>query len=248
MGAANPLPREGWQIATRDVVTEVATASLLPDHFPILGPVPAADVVGRGRFIKLLQATWLGGHHVLLAGPRRIGKLSVIAKAVDELVDSRDALAVSVSFDDMTTLDKFCTTMFDRCTEQLGAGAGWLGRFRASSGQLNLSAKFRPLGPILELAADIAQEPSPEGRLEHVLRVPHRIAAHQRKRVIVVFDEFQDAGKVHQDFYGYLRDQMKLGGVSYAFLGSQPSMVRRLVERLTFWSCPWRPGSNGSIT
>jgi uncharacterized protein len=179
------------------VVTEVATTSLLPDHFPIHGPVPAADVVGREGFIKLLQATWLGGHHVLLAGPRRIGKSSLIAKAVDELVDSRDALAVSLSFDDMTTLDKFCTTMFDRCTEQLGAGAGWLGRFRASSGQLNLSAKFRPLGPILELAADIAQEPSPEGRLEHVLRVPHRITAHQRKRVIVVFDEFQDAGKVH---------------------------------------------------
>src|SRR5260221_12735518 len=55
-----------------------AKAPLPAAYFPLGGPVPAADLVGREGYIRRPAARLRDRNHTLIAGPRRIGKTSVM--------------------------------------------------------------------------------------------------------------------------------------------------------------------------
>src|SRR2546428_9719987 len=54
-------------------------------YFPLGGPVPAADLVGRERYIQASVERLLDGQNLLVAGPRRIGMTSVMFDALRRL-------------------------------------------------------------------------------------------------------------------------------------------------------------------
>src|SRR4029078_11764380 len=56
-----------------------------PPHFPVGGPVPSSDLVGREAYIRRITERLTDGNHVLLAGPRRIGKNSLILEVLRRL-------------------------------------------------------------------------------------------------------------------------------------------------------------------
>src|SRR2546421_10863324 len=56
-----------------------------PPHFPVGGPVPSSDLVGRETYIRRIADRLSDGNHVLLAGPRRIGKTSLILEVLRRL-------------------------------------------------------------------------------------------------------------------------------------------------------------------
>src|ERR671935_1651873 len=51
-------------------------------HFPVGGPVPPADLVGRETYLRRIAERLADGNHVLVAGPRRIGKTSIILEVL----------------------------------------------------------------------------------------------------------------------------------------------------------------------
>src|SRR3989442_12638964 len=59
--------------------------STLSPYFPVGGPVAAADLVGRESYLRRLVDRLEDGNHVLIAGPRRIGKTSIILEALRRL-------------------------------------------------------------------------------------------------------------------------------------------------------------------
>src|SRR3979409_509406 len=56
-----------------------------PPHFPVGGPVPASDLVGRETYIRRLVERLGDGNQVLVAGPRGIGKTSIILEVLRRL-------------------------------------------------------------------------------------------------------------------------------------------------------------------
>src|SRR5256885_12836563 len=62
-----------------------ARPSLPAAYFPLGGPVPAADLVGREGYIRRATARLADGNHILIAGPRRIGKTSVMLEILRRL-------------------------------------------------------------------------------------------------------------------------------------------------------------------
>src|SRR5207245_10306414 len=56
--------------------------TLATPYFPVGGPVPAADLVGREAYLRRLIERLEDGQHVLISGPRRIGKTSIIVEAL----------------------------------------------------------------------------------------------------------------------------------------------------------------------
>ena len=62
-------------------------------HFPVGGPVPGADLVGREAYLRRLVDRLHDGTHVLVAGPRRIGKTSIIREALRRLGRKGDLVA-----------------------------------------------------------------------------------------------------------------------------------------------------------
>src|SRR5262245_52924683 len=66
--------------------SRVAFRSAPPSpHFPIGGPVPSDDIVGRESFVRSLASRLGEGNHLLLTGPRRIGKTSIALEALRRL-------------------------------------------------------------------------------------------------------------------------------------------------------------------
>src|SRR5437879_8545440 len=59
--------------------------TLATPYFPVGGPVPAADLVGRETYVRRLTERLEDGQHVLISGPRRIGKTSIIIEALRRL-------------------------------------------------------------------------------------------------------------------------------------------------------------------
>src|SRR5258708_40169539 len=60
-------------------------APLPAAYFPLGGPVPAGDIVGRETYIRRAGARLADGTHILIAGPRRIGKTSVMLEILRRL-------------------------------------------------------------------------------------------------------------------------------------------------------------------
>src|SRR5579859_2474262 len=54
----------------------------LGPHFPVGGPVATDDLVGREPYIRQAAARLADGEHLLIAGPRRIGKTSVMLEVL----------------------------------------------------------------------------------------------------------------------------------------------------------------------
>src|SRR5256886_7996822 len=59
--------------------------TLATPYFPVGGPVPAADLVGRETYLRRLIERLEDGQHVLISGPRRIGKTSIILEAMPRI-------------------------------------------------------------------------------------------------------------------------------------------------------------------
>src|SRR6266508_2462912 len=59
--------------------------TLATPYFPVGGPVPPADLVGRETYLRRLIERLEDGQHVLISGPRRIGKTSIILEALRRL-------------------------------------------------------------------------------------------------------------------------------------------------------------------
>src|SRR2546427_12907688 len=59
--------------------------TLATPYFPVGGPVPAADLVGRETYLRRLTERLEDGQHVLISGPPRIGKTSIIIEALRRL-------------------------------------------------------------------------------------------------------------------------------------------------------------------
>src|SRR5207247_2966685 len=59
--------------------------TLATPYFPVGGPVPAADLVGRETYLRRLTERLEDGQHVLISGPRRIGETSIIIEALRRL-------------------------------------------------------------------------------------------------------------------------------------------------------------------
>lgn len=200
--------------------------------FPTHGPVPPEDVVGRAEAVSTIAFRLRSGEHVLVAGPRRIGKSSVAARALD-MAAADGVLPIALDFFRITTLEAFAAEMFDACARHLGAARrAWSGLVAARAGA-SLDAELRAgLGPFLQIGLRLHSEPSPERVLDEALALPGLLAEHRGRRVAVLCDEFQEAGRLHGDFHRMLRHHaVSPARVTYLFLGSRASLLRQLFAR-----------------
>jgi len=85
-------------------------------HFPVGGPVPGEDLVGREAFLRGFVARLGDGSHLLLAGPRRIGKTSLVLEALRRL-RRKGALTAYVDCLGTTDLRGLCERLADAVLE-----------------------------------------------------------------------------------------------------------------------------------
>src|SRR5439155_1388991 len=81
----------------------------------------------------------------------------------------------------------------------------------------------------VELALQLARETNAQRFFEGALDLPQALARRTGKHVVVVFDEFQAAGRLGPRVFDVMRSRFQAQrGVSYAFLGSEQGILEEL--------------------
>src|SRR5438309_5452627 len=197
-----------------------------PPHFPVGGPVPAADLVGREGYLRRLVERLEDGQHVLVAGPRRIGKTSIILEALRRL-RRRGAHTAYVDCLGATDVRGLGERLADAVLGNLSGVERSFEQARAIAAGMRPTVKVRY--EHVEMALQLARETNPQRFFEGALDLPQALAKRTGKRVVVVLDEFQAAGRLGPRVFDVMRTRFQAHrGTSYAFLGSEQGILEEL--------------------
>ena len=190
-------------------------------------PVAPEDVIDRERETEELLALAVGGHYVRLYAPRKFGKTSLLGKVLRD--GEREGLVpVLVDLYGVLSIADVTVRIERAYAAQLkGSLRSRIDAFLKSTG---LGLSLGAFGVSATLHTEPRSDPLPA--LHALLDLPLRLEVGGGYRALVVFDEFQDVGKV-QELDAILRSHLQYQGevASYVFSGSEPGMMRQLFER-----------------
>ena len=161
-------------------------------------------------------------NHVIIISPRRYGKTSLIYKVVKEF--QRPFIMLDLQL--ITTPEDFASQLLKR-----------IYRIYPFEKIKQLIKHFRIIPSIsinpLTNEIDVSFKPSASAStpLEDVLDLMHDFST-RRKRLVVIFDEFQEIKRIGKDLDRNLRSIMQRHkNINYVFLGSQESLIREIFEK-----------------
>ncbi|MEW6696454.1 MAG: AAA family ATPase [Bacillota bacterium] len=192
--------------------------------------MPEEDVIGREDFIISLETRLAEGHSVMLAGPRRIGKTSLAFEVLRRL-KNKGFYVASVDFFRISSRRKIAESIINGCLENRTGIKKTLNDLWDKAKLLVGSAKIAVKVEDLELNIGFpSKEIDDETLLEYAFNLPELLAERDGKRMVMVFDEFQDAGQIGgMDIYKVMRSYFQhQKNVSYLFLGSKEGMMQSL--------------------
>src|SRR3989449_11056226 len=157
-------------------------------YFPVGGPVPAADLVGREAYLRRLVDRLEDGNHVLIAGPRRIGKTSIILEALRRL-KRRGAHTAYVDCLGATDIRGLGERLADAILQNLSGVERSFEQAKAVAAGMHPPVKGKY--EHVELALQLARETSSQRFFEGALDLRQALAKRTGRRAVVAFDEFQ---------------------------------------------------------
>lgn len=188
------------------------------------GVVSDAHFCNRQKEINELLADIDAGLNVLLYAPRRFGKTSLVLSALSRT----EYKFILLDLMSVVDTEEFINEYFNAVSKSLRT---------TSDKVVNVFKKILGLRPNIGVDFDAAGNPSfrlnfqpseSNSVLKEVLDLPYRYARHKNKKVVVVFDEFQEVVKLGIE--EKLRSVLQHHGdnVSYVFLGSKKSIMKNL--------------------
>lgn len=192
----------------------------MENPFKYGGPVTGDDFADRKRELEELKTEIMSGQNVIIYSPRRFGKSSLVYNAILSLgehvvplwidcygVLTRRELAEKIASETVKHL-KFKTLL--ESVKKL---------FKT------VTPKIR-VGEAIEVEFSFGDE---DIALDESLELPQRLAEHVGKRVVVVFDEFQEVAELGEDVLKRMRSKFQWQkDVTFIFIGSRRSMMEKI--------------------
>ena len=178
---------------------------------------------------KDLRSRLLSGQtNVVLYGPRRYGKSSLVAEVVGDL-EKAGVPCVTLDVVKMPSIDMFVSTYAAKVYRRL---APVKFEFKKLGAFLKSLRPTMTLGPTGEtgLSFDLSDAPIGPEALAEVLDLPQKLLS-GKGRAVVVLDEFQEVKDLlpNDGFERVMRSAIQSHrNVSYVFLGSRYHMLRRM--------------------
>lgn len=200
----------------------------LTPFLPTGGPVPPDEVVDREAYLDATFERLRDGHSLYLAGPRRVGKSSVVGALLDRF---RRAGFSTAYLDLFGIADQ--ASFARRLAEAVLANRRDLPELlgRPLAFEPSLSAKGFP--PEVKVALGFklgAPDPELVDLFDRALELPEATARREKRGIVVAFDEFQEAEKL-----GGLEALKRMRAhfqhhraAVYVFLGSRGARLREL--------------------
>ncbi len=196
----------------------------------------------REEELRELEADMRNGQNVVVFAPRRYGKSSLVWRATQELVDADEVLVAQVDLMRTATKEQLAAKLAQAIYEQVATP---LYRVRERAMQI-----FRGLRIVPTLTVDpddatvsfsfrVGHPPADvDATLERLLELPAELAADRKKRVALVFDEFQEVIGLDPRLPSLMRAVFQSQpDVAHVYLGSKRSMMEKLFNDANepFW-------------
>jgi AAA+ ATPase superfamily predicted ATPase len=172
--------------------------------------------------IKRIKSFLKGKNHMIMISPRRFGKTSLIKKILSELKRRYIYLDMQVIVSEEDLASQLLKRIYRIFTFQ---------KLKSSIKSFRIIPSVI-LNPVTG-EAEITFKPGSKDSapLEDVLNLIEKMGSANR-RMIVVFDEFQDIFRINTILYKMLRSVMQEHkNVNYIFMGSNESMIREIFEK-----------------
>lgn len=171
-----------------------------------------------------------GGQRVFMYGERRLGKTSLIMRLLSSL-PKRSYIAAYVDLwptdSESTFIETFASALTEAASstpqKMLEFARSFFGRLAPS---VTLDSEGKP-----EISFSFSRSRDLKPTLDELLSAAERIAQKSNKRVVIVFDEFQQVFEYEDDtIERSLRSALQnQPHVSYIFMGSRKHMIRKMV-------------------
>ena len=195
----------------------------------------------RESELRELWAAGVNGQNVVLYAPRRFGKSSLVRRVADDL-KADGALVAQVNLMKTPSKERLVEALMKSIYEDVATP---LIRAKEKAASIFKGARIVPkitLDPTdgsLSFGLEPGRASSDlDATLEHVLALPAELAARQRRRVLVVLDEFQEIVALDPKLPGVLRSVFQeQPDVAHFYLGSKRHMMEKIFndENEPFW-------------
>lgn len=220
---------------------------MVPIPPPIANPFRYGDLAlddaftNRAAELKELQSDIRNGQNVVVFAPRRYGKSSLIWRATQSLIRSRQVAIAQVDLMKTPTKERLAAKLAASIYEDIATPL-----FRARE---RTTAIFRGLRVVPTMTVDtdgsigfsFQAGHSPDdidATLEHLLELPAQLGAERDKRVALVFDEFQEIVTLDPNLLPLMRSVFQeQPEVAHVYLGSKRHMMERIFNDANepFW-------------
>ena len=195
----------------------------------------------REREIAELRRDVLNGQDVVVFGPRRFGKSSLIWRVSTELVERK----VLVAYCDLMTTptkERFAEKLAKTIHEDI-ASALFRARERALAVFQGLRVTPRitvdPADGSLSFGFDVGSRPADiDATVERLLALPGELAVDRKRKVALVLDEFQEITSIDPDYPRLMRAVFQTQPeVAHVYLGSKRHLMERIFNDANepFW-------------
>jgi uncharacterized protein len=196
--------------------------------------VPSDELVGRGALLSRIEGELAAGRSVLLAAPRREGKSSIAREALRRLRADDRYITAELDFFRMSSKRQCADEMVRQLLEGSKSFGSRVKRLAAAAKE-GMSA-IQPHITVAELELGLRFGPrdvDEDEAFRNALQLPERLAEKEDRRVVVLMDEFQDAGKnlgsdVYRIMRSYFQEQPR---TKHLFAGSHQSLLRALFNK-----------------
>jgi uncharacterized protein len=196
------------------------------------GQVVAGEYfVGRDAEIASLSVDLRTATNVVLISPRRYGKTSLVLRVLRAL-EREGSLVAYIDLLRTPSKERFAGHVAAAMYHGLlGRGAQALQRATEWFTQLRVRPRItlnQDGTPSFEFSGG-APSVDVDATIEHLLEMPQTVALERKRRVVVVFDEFQEVLDLDPALPGLMRSVFQAQGeVAHVFLGSRQHLLRRV--------------------
>ena len=190
----------------------------------------------RRAELKSLEADLRNGLNVALIAPRRYGKSSLVRRATQDLM-AKGVLVAEVDLMKTPTKEKLASALARSIYRDLAKGKVVKAKEQAKD-HLKLFASLR-IAPVITINPEDGSygfsftathaEEDIDATLERLLELPAQLAAEQKKRVVLYFDEFQEVTDIDPKLPTLMRAVFQeQTEVAHVYAGSKREMMQRL--------------------
>lgn len=188
-------------------------------------PVEGVNFTDREKEKKEILDSLMAGQNLILFAPRRYGKSSLLREVIRGL-DKKKFFTLWIDVSEVSTVRGFLERIINQINEFSKVAKlaefikttlpKFLSLFRVGLGDFNITITAPSQAELDELSLEIFD-------------LSEKLAQKSNRRVIVVFDEFQDLLLLGQDLDKKMRAKIQYHkSTSYVFMGSRRSLINKM--------------------